>query len=584
MASAQGAAPEFPKGRNVIAGLAAAMAGNNGKKSGMRTGVGQTSYHYALPAYLGGQGPGGWASNHYAEAKQVTGWAFCAVRAIARTVARSIPQVMATGPRARKMMDKAVTLRTKGLMSRSDFRAVEKSLTNSSHGDDALPMPKSFPLTRLLRRPNPFMSGRQFLFQVAQQHMVTGTAMLWVRRNGYMARDRRGVPRRLYCVPTGLTVPLVPSDSSPWGAYRVMPVGSYGGLNLSNDAYGDTAWTSLMLTGGVIDGREIRNIRWPHPLFLTDGLSNMAAGELWIDMANQLDRATWYGFKNTLRPGRIFGMDGDAEEPTKEEAERFDAELKARAAGIENIGNPLRLPKGVNLVASDTGVQELDYVQGRKNAGDTVLALFSTPPVATGVQEAGAYAAYYASLLQFTEQAISPLLGLIEDEFTHELAPAFGPHLEVKLPTPPINDGDEKIRTWSLIAQNRSCTHDEFRKAFDLKPWGGQKGGYQVGTDWAEARWNVEKHDMEREQFDADMEAQAAEAQSPPEPGQPPASPKPAQPPRPTAKGGPPKGSQKSLKRGKRFVEPPGFFKPTTAFIPEAIAKLGRNGSLNGVH
>lgn len=571
---------EWPKGKDVLGGLNALvsqLAGNarQAKKKG-----GVTSFHPALPAYLGGGGPGGWAYNHYAESKNVTGWTFCAVRAISRTCARAVVEILRVGRAARNVYKAAKKALKTMKMTEAEFREVCKSFTASQSGDDAVPVPREHPAHRLLRRPNPWMSRAQFLFQCAQQLTVTGSALLWTRRNNYGGRDRRGQPVRMYVIPTGLAAPLIPGDEMPAGAYRIMPVGSYGGANLDYDTFGDTSWTNLMLTGGVVDGRQVRPIRWPHPLFLTDGLSNMAAGELWIDMSNQLDRATWYGFKNTLRPGRVFSVGPDEEEPVGSEAERFEKELQAKVGGIENVGKSLWLPKGVQVVDKDPGVVDLDYVNGRKQAGDTVLALFSTPPIATGVQESGAYAAYFASLLQFTEQAIAPVLDLLGDELTHELSPAYGDpdDTEIHLKPPPVNDYQQKQSEWGLITQNRACTNNEFRQAFGLPPLDGRRGEWQVGTDWAEA--GVEDFSIPPGTRPGSSGEPLDRTGAPPDNG----GDQGEEPARPTDSGMKPRG--KSLRVGRKRVgrnpDVPGYFRPAPPYIPSGLF-AGTNGT-NGTH
>lgn len=562
-----------------------------GYGAGFYGGGSSLTYHKGLPAYLGGQGPGGWASNHFAESQEVVGWAFCAVRAIARSCARAERKVFATGDRARKRIDRATKDYKRNRIPTSVWREYMKSITGSSDGDDAVPVGSANPLLKLINRPNPYQSPAQFQFQFAQQVCVTGTSLLWTRRNNYTEFDKRGVPNRAYIIPTGIAAPLPPSTDSKYGAYMIMPIGSYGGAVTDEDGFADAAWSNLMLTGGVIDGRQIRPIRWPHPLFLTDGLSPMAAGELWIDVANQLDRTTWASFKNSLRPGMIFGLDPNTPEPNNEEMERFSKQLESRNSGVNNAGKHVLLPPGVGLQSRDGGPQELDYANGRQVIGRDVLALWATPPVACGVQEAGAYAAYFAALLQYYEQCIQPILDLLSDDATHEWAPAFGGEYEVKYSPPPINDAQQKLQELSLDVQARGITYNEYRKKMGYDEWPEPFGSMQVGKDipspWEMDQINTDlasgQQDLENQQNDMDNEAAGGDNAGTGDIKQPDAT---AGPPRKANPG----QRMKSLRKGRQSrkssfgssYEVPGYFvRRGAAFIPMGVVNgLSENARL----
>jgi len=445
--------------------------------------LGGNQYPATLPVYLGGGGPGGYVSSHYAESRQVTSWSFIAIHAIACAAAKSKPQVHFVGRAARRRVDGIIRKGAKGMVPSEVVEAVKASVNASKSGDDSVPVPSNHPLMERLRRPNPYMTRAQFLFQHAQQCCATGTTLLWTRRNNYREFDPRGVPVESYIIPTGITLPLPPDGNIyPEGAYRVMPVGSFGGR--PDDNFGEYSWSNLMMQGGIIDGREIRPIRWPHPIFLSDGLSPMEAGNLWIDIGNQLDRATWHAMKNTLRPGYIFAMDATFEEPAKEESDRFDAWIASRSSGIDNVGKHFRLPKGINIADADRTARDLDYVQGRDQIGQNILSLWKVPPIAAGIQQAGAYAAYIASLYQFTEQAVEPVLQLLSDDLEREWAPAYGEdgELELKIPPPPVNDHEQMEAALNARAQLGAITFDEYRKSINLPPLPNKIGQLLVTT------------------------------------------------------------------------------------------------------
>lgn len=450
---------------------------------GKRLGAGSPfTFNAGLPAYLGGGGPGGWASNHYNESVLLTGRAFTAVRAVARTCAKARPKVMATGRRFERRMKLAAHEHRKGLLDTATYRRYKASVQEAEDGGDAVPVGPTHPLQRLMTKPNPWMTISQFLFQHGQQHCATATTLIWVRRNGWGEFDRRGVPSQLYIIPTGLTQPIPPSAEYPAGAYRVLPVGSYGGIREGADPAGDNAWTSLMLAGGVIDGRDCVPVRWPHSIFLTDGQSTMEAGKEWIDIHAQLDRATFFGLKNTLRPGYVFQMAEGFEEPTKAESDRFDREIMAAMAGVQQIGRHFRLPKGIQIADADRGVQELGWIDGRQVMANDINSLWAVHPVISGQQPPGAYAAYIAAMICFMEQAIEPPLSLLGDALQDELTPAYGGDLQLSIPAPNVNDQQQAEAELATDCQFGTRTYNEVRRKRGLEPWP-EYGDMPVGTD-----------------------------------------------------------------------------------------------------
>lgn len=469
--------------KDVVSGLASLPRRLHGE---VTKGLSGSQVPQGLPAYIGGGGPGGWVSDHGKESKQITSWAFIAINAIAACAAKAKPQIHFVGDAARGRVDKVVRMGRKGLISPDIVEAVKASVNASESGDDAVPVPSSHPLAMRLKKPNPYMTRAAFFFQHAQQCCSTGSTLLWTRRNNYAEFDPRGVPVEAYIIPTGITYPIPPDGKTyPMGAYKVMPIGAFGGGNPGgSDPFGDFSWSNLMVSGGTIDGREIRPIRWPHPMFMTDGLSPMAAGDLWIDISNQLDRATWHAMKNTLRPGYVFEMEPNFEEPSKEESDRFDAWMASRNSGLDNVGKHARLPKGIRIADADRTARDLDYVNGREAIGQNVLSLWKVPPIAAGIQQAGAYAAYIASLYQFTEQAVEPILQLLSDDLEREWCPAYAEEgsLELRIPPPPVNDHEQKETALNNRAALGGITFNEWRKSINLPAYPKNIGDLPVGT------------------------------------------------------------------------------------------------------
>lgn len=452
--------------------------------------------------YLSGQSPGFWASDHFEETQHYTGWTYCAVKSLATQAAQATVSATESAtpvvkmPRKRRKelacLSRAQRERQRLLAAvrkerrRADRDAAEKAAGSNTDAtaqrQARRPLPDTHPIVRLLKRPNVEQSGAAFRFQVVQQLALTGTALVWVLRNKLPSQDEgRGYPVELYVIPTGLARPQPPSAAFPRGAYRLIPLASWESAADDEGYQPMGALGQLLVQGAIIDARDVKPIRWPHPLFLSDGLSPLSAGVLFVDVAEQLERSRWYDFKQASKPGLVFSVDPTIN-PAPEDKAAFRVDLSNRHAGTANTGNDLILPPGVSAEQIVRSPAEMDYVNSQPQARDSVLALHGTPSVAIGVSEAGSYAAFFASLKQYVELSVQPMLNLIAEELTEVLSPAYGGTQEVKLAAKAIDDPDLALRQqandvtkWQAAADKGACTVNEFRKGLGLGPpvpWG----------------------------------------------------------------------------------------------------------------
>jgi phage portal protein BeeE len=227
----------------------------------------------------------------------------------------------------------------------------------------------------------------------------------------------------------------------------------------------------------MVDARHVRRIRWPHPLYLGDGLSPTSACALWSDIADDIDRTTAATFRREIRGGKEIITDEVAGVvPNEEMLRRLAAELNAKYAGAENAGQTIVYPPGAKP-QNNRAPSELDFVAGRPVARDAVLAAHATPATAVGVSEAAAYAAYVAAMQQWIDLSVQPDLDLLAGELTHFLAPYFGGDVCVEiLAKRPDDPQMTKLKLDSLQAGG-AVTVNEQRAAWGMPPvpWGDEK-------------------------------------------------------------------------------------------------------------
>lgn len=353
----------------------------------------------SLRAALGGRGLAWWTSDHANEATHLTGWTYVAVHAKAKQAMQATLVVGRKAP-ARD------AVQTKAAANPDAYTPVTDVL------------PESHPAARLLTRPSWRFDGGLFRYQLIQQLDTTGTALVWAVPNS------AGSPAELWVIPTGSAQPQPPSPTYPEGSYRVSLVGLYATFGLSATAAAGVSAAA----GAMIDARWVCPIRWPHPLFPGDGLSPLAAGSRLVDIAEQVDEATWHAMTNEVRPGTVLGLDPTLKADPDDLArlQRALDEMKG------HLGRTL-VVQGATPHQLGRSPAELDYVNGRSQARDNVLALHGVAPIAAGITEAGSYAAFIAAMKQTTELSVQPELDLIGGSLGHWLGRWYGTDLTVTL-------------------------------------------------------------------------------------------------------------------------------------------------------
>lgn len=386
------------------------------------TGEGASRRRTALKAALSGAVPGAWASDHLEETLHYTGWTYCAVHALAKQASQAKCEFEDGTPAGRK-----------------DYE-------------------------RLLTRPNGEQSGAAYRYSLAQQLSLTGSAIRWRVENGM------GAPVELYVIPTGLAIPQGPNDQYPFGWYKVAPASQW---PASIGEFVPLGGIASRISGAEIDFRDVKAIRWQHPLIPGEGMSPVSAGALTVDLAEQLDTSRWAQLKNGVRAGLIFKL-MDGQEVSPEEWDAYREELRARQAGSQNVGRDFLLPPGFEAVQMERTAEDMDYVDAHPQIRDANLALFHTPPIAAGITEAGNYSALSASLLQWVSLTVGPMLDLIADEENEDLSDDFD-GARLKLTPKPHNNPEllEQQARNDVYAQ--ALTVNEYRERYrNLPPvdWG----------------------------------------------------------------------------------------------------------------
>lgn len=394
--------------------------------------------------------PGGWASDHRAETNRYTGWNYVAARAIALQCAQAQVNVYQEGvaPEPGKSRTKAY----------------------NEQSDKGEPLGEESRLVRLLKRPSPKQSGASFRYEVSLQLSLTGTALIWNVKN------QEGLTIERYVIPTAIATPQAPTRDMPQGSWYISP-------EAAHFAAADS-WFMMSTVGLLfncyLDARHVQVIRWPHPLYRDDGQSPVAAGAMWTDTADMVDRARWAQMKSGHNPSLAItppdGWDGD-----QADLDAAEALFNQRYGGADKNRKAMFVTAKEIIKLSSTG-EQMDFENAFPQVRDAILAIHGTPGVAAGVTDGGSYAAFYAALLQFTMLTIQPQLSLIAEEDSEQLAPQFGAGLTVEMLAKPIDDPQILENQLRTDLQGRIRTRNEIRLLRGLPPIDGPLGEELAGA------------------------------------------------------------------------------------------------------
>ena len=421
-----------------------------------------------LRAALGGGSPGGWASDHREETAHNTGFNYIAIHAIASQVAGATVTVFADADQQAIRQS-----RRKSLGVRAGSFARWKSIYGADDRETD-PLPTTHPLVRLFKRPNPYESGASFRYRQAQQIRLTGTCLIW------NVPSVSGPTCERYVIPTAMASPVTPTKELPQGGWRINPVASRYTPLVDEGFIDCPSWYRIL--GQIVDARQVQVIRLPHAWYLDDSQSPLSAGAKWVDAGEAVDEARFHQLRNGIDPSIVWNLPPDVS-PDQSEIDRMQAKISAKYGGPENVGRVMLAQSGTSITPLSTSPKEMCYTEGFHDFKAAVLALHQTPPVAVGLQEPGAYAAYNASMKAWRHAAVQPLCDLLAESDTEHLAPQFGSGLTVEIESDTVDDTDliEKQLQNDLAARVR--TRNEWRAVRGMPPLPGKLGDELVGTD-----------------------------------------------------------------------------------------------------
>lgn len=329
-------------------------------------------------------------------------------------------QIASTFPElARKAFgSNAVVYACLRLLSQSVAEPPLEACAEASDGE-LTPVPKTHPLQILLDRPNELMTGYEML-ELVELHVGLAGASYWWKQ-----RTNGGQVGALWPLrPDRVVAAYQPNMNAPEGE-RVL-----------------RGWAYFPPGGGspiVLPRSEVLTFGTPDPAGETGGIVETLG---WVqvlasEIAADNEATSFVGslLANYAQPSMLIKTKAPIRDA--ETARRLKGQFMAELGGPHK-GEPALLDADTTIEKLSFDLQQLEFPDVRAIAETRITAAAGTPAILVGVK-AGLDKATYSNYEQarefFTETTLANKWRRYGDQFTHDLAPDFGPGLVVRFDT-----------------------------------------------------------------------------------------------------------------------------------------------------
>ena len=420
---------------------------------------------------LAGGFTGTQSSNRLEEARHYESVTYIAVTANCKQIHSSTVTAYLDGDQQSKNMSVRKSMRA---MYGPSWKSLKALYGHEARETDTLD--PSHEMMKLLSKPNPHEPGGMFRFRQGLQFMITGKVYIWNVPNVF------GVTCERYVIPTTSVTPVNPTPELPYGGYRVQP-NCMRYIPLDDDGYIRGTPALMRVMGMVIDARFVQVVQMPHAIYVDDAQSPSGAGAQWLDQERALNIARTNGVSRGMCPSAVVELPPDCADIDQDTLDRTQRNWNTSYGGPDNVGKVKVVAPGTKVTVMGQTPKDMGYHEGFEDVKNSLLALYGTPPVAANYQQAGAYAAYYASQRQWRYGTIQPICDMFAESDTFHLAPQFGKGITIEMESPTLNDESEINSRIQVDSAAKIITKNEARALRGMPPLPGPEGDKLAGPD-----------------------------------------------------------------------------------------------------
>lgn len=303
---------------------------------------------------------------------------------------------------------------------------------------------ESGPMTDLLSRPNPGMSGFKLWEWTSSTRDVYGEAF-WVK-----LRDASGRVRELH--PMHPTNVIVRRQADGTLGY----VYSNGTVNVSQLP--------------TIPAEDVVAFTNYNPDDLVRGLSVLEGLRMTLLNEDAARRATASMWQKGARPGMILTTD---QELTDAAAQRIKMQFDRSNGGADNTGATAVFEQGLKAQVIQLSAEEMQYIESRKLNREEVCAAYDVPQPAVGILDHATFSNITEQLRSLYRDTMAPRFIGFESVIDHQLVPDFYPvdgSVFTRFNMEDVLRGDFETKATATVSMRNSgfMTGNEARAYFGL--------------------------------------------------------------------------------------------------------------------
>lgn len=275
-----------------------------------------------------------------------------------------------------------------------DIQAFTKS------DDGKLEEEENHPILALLSKPNPAMTGSDFLGNLIRYYLIGGAG--YVLGTGVDPKSfKQGIlPKELYLLSPGCMTVLPGST--------VLPVGY---------EYRTASGQKVIYPVNQISGRsQVMMKKTFNPIDQWNGLSPMTAAAMGIDVFNESMEWNMRLLQNEGRPSgalTIKDKDGKVQSLDATQYARLQAQIEEQMSGAANSGRPLLLEGGMEWQEMSLNPKDMDHKENQLQAARWICSVYGVPPQLVGVPGESTYSNYEQARQALWTDTVLPLLGSV---------------------------------------------------------------------------------------------------------------------------------------------------------------------------
>jgi len=318
-------------------------------------------------------------------------------------------------------------------------------------GEDRIEL-KDHPVLRVISKPNPCCSGKEFFEKIYAYRMISGNAFL------LSVRSQDGMPREIYALRPD-RVSIVPGKDSIPSSYQYAV-----GKDVRN-------FPVDKITGDS----DILHIKNFHPLNDWYGMSPIEAAAYSIDQHNQAGSWNQSLLQNGAKPSGALIVkandDGSGGVLTDDQFTRIKDQVDTQYSGAANAGRPLLLEGGMEWKEMSLSPKDMDFIESKNSSARDIALAFGVPPQLLGIPGDNTYSNLVEARIALWEQTILPLVDNVANSLNNWLLPNFGKDLHFRYDTENISAlAPKREKVWTRLEGADFMTINEKRHAVGLDP------------------------------------------------------------------------------------------------------------------